>query len=189
MNLIFRMIRVLFMARWRPRVHAFDETCLAFRVWPTDVDVLMHMNNGRYLTLMDLGRADGIIRSGVNEVLKSHGWYPVIASETIRFRESLPLFARFEIRTRTLGWDDKSFFLRQLFLRRGRVFAVGVVRVRFLKRSGGTLSAPDVARAIIPGAKSPPLPDYVAAWRGAEEALSHAASIESKQNHGTTLGV
>ncbi len=189
MNLIFRMIRVLLMARGRSRVDVLDETSLAFRVWPTDLDVLMHMNNGRYLTLMDLGRADAIIRSGVRAILNDRDWYPVVASEAIRFRESLPMFARFEIRTRTLGWDDKSFYLRQLFLRRGRVIAIGLVRVRFLKRSGGTLPAPEVAQAILPGARSPDLPDYVATWRHVESELSHATIIESSQNHRTALGV
>ena len=189
MNLILRMIRVLLMARWRSRVQPLDETSLSFRVWPTDVDVLMHMNNGRYLTLMDLGRADGIIRSGVHSILKGRDWYPVVASEAIRFRESLPMFARFEIRTRTLGWDDKSFYLRQIFLRRGRVIAIGLVRVRFLKRSGGTLSATRVAQAILPGAVSPVLPEYIGTWRKAESGLSSATSIESSQNHRTTLGV
>ena len=28
------------------------------RVWPNDLDTNAHMNNGRYLTLMDLGRFD-----------------------------------------------------------------------------------------------------------------------------------
>jgi acyl-CoA thioesterase FadM len=189
MNLIFRMIRVLVMARRRSRVGALDETSLTFRVWPTDVDVLMHMNNGRYLTLMDLGRADAIVRSGVHATLKGRDWYPVVASETIRFRESLGMFTRFEIRTRTLGWDDKSFYLRQLFLLRGRVIAIGLVRVRFLKRSGGTLSATEVAQTILPGTRSPTLPEYIATWRQAESGLSHSTSIESTQNHRTTLGV
>lgn len=189
MNLIFRMIRVLLTARRRPRVHYLDETALTFRVWPSDLDVFMHMNNGRYLTLMDLGRADAIIRSGVHAILKAHDWYPVIASETIRFRESLLAFSRFELRTRTLGWDDKSFYLRQLFLVRGRVIAIGLVRVRFLKRSGGTLSAADVSEAILRGATSPALPDYVATWREAEAGLSRGTTIESSQNHRTALGV
>jgi acyl-CoA thioesterase FadM len=189
MNLVFRMIRVLLMARWRARIGVLDETSLDFRVWPTDVDVLMHMNNGRYLTLMDLGRADAIIRNGVGRILRNRSWYPVVASETIRFRESLPLFARFELRTRTLGWDDKSFYLRQLFLRHGRVVAVAAVRVRFLRRSGGTLSAREVAAAVAPGVASPVLPEYIAAWDEAESGLSHSTSIESRQDHWTTLGV
>lgn len=189
MNLIFRMIRVLLWARHRPKVHPLEETSLTFTVWPSDVDVLMHMNNGRYLTLMDLGRADAISRSGVRASLEQRNWYPVVASETIRFRESLAMFARFDLRTRTLGWDDKSFYLRQLFLLRGRVVAVGIVRVRFLKRSGGTLSADEVARVLLPGVASPVLPDYIAMWRSAESGFSHATNIESKQNHRTTLGV
>jgi acyl-CoA thioesterase FadM len=189
MNLIFRMIRVLLMARHRSRVHPLDETSLSFRVWPSDLDVLMHMNNGRYLTLMDLGRADAIIRSGVRALLQQRDWYPVVASETIRFRESLPAFAQFELRSRTLGWDDKSFYLRQLFLRRGRVIAIGIVRIRFLRRSGGTLPAAEVASAILPGVASPVLPEYIAMWRSAESGFSHATQIESKQNHRTALGV
>lgn len=189
MNLIFRMLRVLLLARRRLPVGALEETSLAFRVLPTDIDVLMHMNNGRYLTLMDLGRVDGIIRNGIRDVLKQRDWYPVVASETIRFRESLPIFERFELRTRTLGWDEKSFYIRQLFLVRGRVTAIGIVRIRFLKRSGGTLPAAEVARAILPNTASPQLPAYIAAWREAEAGYSHATSIESSKNHWTSLGV
>lgn len=189
MNLILRMIRVLFMARRRAEMSALEETTLSFRVWPTDVDILMHMNNGRYLTLMDLGRADSIIRSGVYARLKQRGWYTVVASETIRFRESLALFARFELRTRLLGWDDKSFFLRQLFMVRGRVVAIGIVRVRFLKKSGGTLLAAEVAGAVLPGVRSPKLPDYVADWGRAEAGFSHATNIQATKNQRTTLGV
>ena len=189
MNLVLRMIRVLFMARRRPSIGALEETTLTFRVWPTDVDILMHMNNGRYLTLMDLGRADSIIRSGVHGRLRERGWYTVVASETIRFRESLGLFEKFELRTRLLGWDDKSFFLRQLFLVRGRVVSIGVVRVRFLRKSGGTLPAAEVAAAVVPGIQSPDLPDYVTDWARAEAGFSHATNIQSTKNHRTTLGV
>lgn len=189
MNLIFRMIRVLLTARRRSPVHALGETSLTFTVWPTDVDVLVHMNNGRYLTLMDLGRADAVRRNGIRKALKSRNWYTVVASEAIRFRESLPLFERFELRTRILGWDEKSFYVRQQFLVRGRVVAVGIVRVRFLKGSGGTLSAAEVAQVIMPGVAAPRLPDYIPIWRAAESGYSSATSIESSKNHWTALGV
>lgn len=156
------------MATRRPHIGLMDETSLTFRVWPSDIDVLMHMNNGRYLTLMDLGRVDSIIRSGVRRRLRDLGWYTVIAAETIRFRESLGLFAKFEMRTRVLGWDDKSFYIRQTFVRDDRVAAVSIVRVRFLRRSGGTLGAREVAETLVPGVASPHLPDYVRLWQEAE---------------------
>jgi hypothetical protein len=132
---------------------------------------------------------DGVLRNGTRKALRSRRWYTVVASEAIRFRESLPLFERFELRTRTLGWDEKSFYIRQQFLVRGRVVAVGIVRVRFLKRSGGTLSATEVANALMPGVASPRLPDYISTWRSAESGYARATSIESSQNHWTALGV
>ncbi len=189
MNLIFRMIRVLLWARRRARVKPLDETTLTFRVWPGDLDLLMHMNNGRYLTLMDLGRADAMLRNGVYDRLKKLGWYPVVASETIRFRESLGFFSRFELRTRLLGWDEKSFYLRQLFVLRGRVVAIGVVRVRFLKTTGGTLSAAAVANEVLDGLQSPGLPGYITSWKEAEAGFSHDTSIQTRQNRRTALGV
>ena len=42
-----------------------DVRASPFRVWPHDLDTSLHMNNGRYWTLMDLGRADLMIRSGL----------------------------------------------------------------------------------------------------------------------------
>ncbi|MGI8510616.1 MAG: thioesterase family protein [Gemmatimonadaceae bacterium] len=168
MNLIFRMLRVLFNARHRSRIGALDETSLTFRVWPSDLDVLLHMNNGRYLTLMDLGRVDSIIRSGIRRRLSELAWYTVIASETIRFRESLEPFKKFELRTRLLGWDDKSFYMRQTFMRAERTTAVAVVRIRFLRRAGGTIGAREVAARLLPGVVPPPLPDYVEMWQQAE---------------------
>ena len=44
------------------------------------------MNNGRYLTLMDLGRADLVIRSGLWRAVLRHGWAPVVSAVKIRFR-------------------------------------------------------------------------------------------------------
>src|SRR5699024_7008731 len=48
---------------------------------PTDIDVLRHMNNGRYLSLFDLGRWDMTTRTGLGDAFRDHGWYAVVASE------------------------------------------------------------------------------------------------------------
>lgn len=168
------MLRVLLHARFRSRVSPLEETSVAFHVWPTDLDPLLHMNNGRYLTLMDLGRADAIIRSGIRRALTERGWYSVVASQAIRFRESLNPFARYDLRTRMIGWDDRSFYFRQAFLREGREYASAVVRIRILQKSGGTVNAPEVAAAILPGIERPALPAYVREWQEAERAYSRA---------------
>lgn len=60
-----------------------------FRVWPTDLDVLRHMNNGKYLSLMDVARFDLMQRTGTWRVFQEEGWYPVVVNQTISYRKSL----------------------------------------------------------------------------------------------------
>ena len=48
-----------------PRIGLLDESAVGFRVLPGDLDVNVHLNNGRYLALMDLGRFDLLIRGGL----------------------------------------------------------------------------------------------------------------------------
>ena len=60
----------------------WDTAATAFRVAPTDLDLLGHMNNGRYLTIMDLARLDLMTRSGFWARLRRRGWYPVVAGQT-----------------------------------------------------------------------------------------------------------
>jgi len=106
-----------------------------FRVLPNDLDALLHVNNGVYLTLMDLGRTDLLLRSDAFHQVRKQGWYPVLAAETIRFKRSLTLFQKFTIRTSVVGWDDRSIYLEQLFISKGELVAKAVVDARFLKKS------------------------------------------------------
>ena len=64
MNLWFRLAFLILSSVFRPKIDPVAETShLRFRVWPHDLDTSMHLNNGRYWTLMDLGRADLMLRS------------------------------------------------------------------------------------------------------------------------------
>jgi hypothetical protein len=64
---------------------------------PTDIDLLMHMNNGRYASLFDLGRFDLLIRTGIWDAMNARDWYAVVASESVTFRKSLELWQRFTV--------------------------------------------------------------------------------------------
>ena len=59
MNLWFRLLWALISWRSRSRINMHDVGVRSFRVWPTDLDIFNHMNNGKYGALMDLGRLDG----------------------------------------------------------------------------------------------------------------------------------
>ncbi|MSW98142.1 MAG: thioesterase, partial [Actinobacteria bacterium] len=100
MNLVFRVIWLFFRSRFRSRLAAEDTAITPFRVWPTDLDGLGHMNNGKYLSIMDLGRMDLMLRSGIWPRLKRNGWYPVLAGQTIAYFRSLNPWQSFQIHTR-----------------------------------------------------------------------------------------
>src|SRR5690606_32733351 len=87
MNLLFRLLKTLLRFFLLPsRIGILDESIVRFRVWPNDLDTNLHMNNGRYLTLMDLGRLDLLLRNGSVTFVIRNTWYPVLAGSLIRFR-------------------------------------------------------------------------------------------------------
>lgn len=126
--------------------------------------MLLHVNNGVYLSMLDVARVELMLRSGAFPKLKARGLYPVVAAETIRFRRSLRLFDRFEVETRVIGWDEQAFVLTHEFVRRGEVVAEAVIRWRFLKRGGGKASAAEVLELLGEAGPSPMLPDFIARW-------------------------
>ncbi|MFC4337182.1 acyl-CoA thioesterase [Salininema proteolyticum] len=164
MNLYLRMLWLMLRSKSRGRLGVWDTARTPFRVAPTDLDVLRHMNNGKYLTLMDLGRVDLMVRSGFAKKVSAAGWYPVVAAQTISYRRSLKLWQRFELYSRVLGVDEKSTYLEQTFCVGETVYAKAVVRARFLKKSGGTVSQEELEELIGGVPESVRLPDWVRDW-------------------------
>jgi acyl-CoA thioesterase FadM len=164
-NLYFRLL-VLLVGLWRrPRITLVEGSTRRFRVWPSDLDTVGHMNNAKYFGLMDLGRVDLMLRSSQHRETQTRGWYPVIAAQTIRYRRSLKPFQRFEVRTTLLGTDERGVYFEQSFLARGELYAQAVVQCRFLRRSGGTVPAAEVVAAIgVDDSVDLTLPQWVADW-------------------------
>lgn len=172
MNLYFRLIKVVIAAILGRRIEALGESSITLRVWPNDLDFNLHLNNGRYLTLMDLGRFDLMIRSGMLKTVLGQGWMPVLAAATVRFRRSLDPFQRFRLRTRVLGWDSRNVIMEQVFeTLDGHIAARALVRGVF-RRKGGTVPTEEIAAAAGWSAQSPDLPARVTDWLAAEDQLS-----------------
>ncbi|MCG5239690.1 thioesterase family protein [Azospirillum doebereinerae] len=169
MNLIFRLIAVTVMAvvaAWRGRRIGFlDSGSLRFRVWPTDLDVNLHMTNARYFSLMDLGRTDLMVRVGLGRAILRNRWQPVLGAANIRFRRSLKPFQRFTLVSRVLCWDDKYIFIEHRMETDSGTAALAVVQGAFVAR-GRVIPPSEVLAAVGAACDSPPMPDSVAAWRG-----------------------
>jgi acyl-CoA thioesterase FadM len=94
------------------------------------------MNNGRYLTLMDLGRAFFMAQPGLLWRLPKHRYFPVVGAVDIPFLRQLDPFQPFEITTRLLKWDEKWFYLEQGFTAGGKVCAHAYLKALFVGPQG-----------------------------------------------------
>ena len=173
MNLIWRFFWVMIFSRFAKPITGLAESSIRFRVLPTDVDFLLHMNNGRYFSLLDLARIDFCIRNRSLPILRKNKIYAVAASEMIRFKKSLDLFQRFDIMTRLIGWDSKFFYFTHHFKKNGEVYALCLVKGCFLHKEKGTLNPNDVIKLIGYTESSPILPHWVKHWQEADREFNH----------------
>ncbi|WP_041795761.1 thioesterase family protein [Pararhodospirillum photometricum] len=165
MNLWLRLLRVILASLRRPRLVLTEESVLDFRVVPTDLDINIHMNNARYLALMDLGRLDLIIRSGLWRAVVKERWSPVLGGCIVQFRRPLRPFQRFVLKSRMLSWDDKWVYIDHRVESEGALVCYAMVRGAFVGR-GGVRSRRPVGRGPyrpLP-VPTPPLPPWAQAW-------------------------
>jgi acyl-CoA thioesterase FadM len=167
-SFLLRLIWISLRALFTPRRALMQESAIHLRVWPNDLDLNLHMNNGRYLSLMDLGRVDVMFHSGAFKLWFTRGWQPLVAASHIRHFKSLRLGQAFEIRTRILGWDEKWIYFEQRFTRQGQLHALAVVKA-LMAGNQRLVSTQELfgaaGQALQP---SPPLPDWVLTWLKAE---------------------
>ncbi|MBN8911164.1 MAG: thioesterase family protein [Rhizobiales bacterium] len=181
MNLWLRLLWLLMTAPFRPRLSVpGDVSVLAFRVLPNDLDLSLHMNNGRYLTVMDLGRLDLLIRSGLAGAVWRNGWTPVANAALIRFRRELRAFTRYRLETRVLGWHEQAVLMEQTFVfadrdREGQVAARALIKgALYDRKTRRYVPVEDMMAAIGVSGASPPASADLEAFLAADRALREA---------------
>lgn len=156
-------------SKGRPALGLDSVARTGFLVLPSDIDFLGHLNNGRYLSYMDLARVDWTIRAGFEGTLAKRGIYGVIGQSTMAYRKSLLLWQRFDIETALLGVDDRAVYFQQRFVVDGEVYARGVVQARFIRKGAGTVKTAevsDILRQDHPGVELPRVSERIGAWAG-----------------------
>ena len=133
------------------------------RVLPNDIDINFHLNNARYLNLMDYARTHLLARTRLLEHIIHARWQPLVGAVWITYRRSLPLFASFNLSTRMVCWDDRWFYIEQTFTARKGLAAVGWVK-GVLRNSRGIVDPQSVIEGVSPGLLSPPMPESIADW-------------------------
>ena len=141
------------------------------RVYPNDLDLFLHVNNGVYLTLCDLGRVDLLVRSrSYRKAARGRNF--LVAAETIQLFRPLVLFQTFYIDTRFIGWDERAFFVEQRFWIRSaksatgqETVAVALIEGRVQDRVRGKVSPEELFVDLGIALERPELPAWVERWK------------------------
>ena len=173
MSLYLRLFWTLLALTWRKPITFLETSAINLRVWPNDLDVNLHVNNGRFLTLADLGVVTLSGRMGVFRAALRNGWRPVVGAAVARYRRPLRPFQKYRLETRILGWNEKWTFFQSQFIVKGEVKATVVTKGMFLGRQG---RVPPLQVAALTGwtGESPALPEWVAHWEAADAAFADA---------------
>ena len=186
MNLYFRLLLALLSGARADRLQHDALFKKSFRVWPTDLDAFGHMNNGRYLQIMDVARAEWMVRTGVLGCMRRHGWTALLGGGATRFRHSLSLWQRYEVATRLLCWDNRWFYFEHSFIdSNGRSVAVGFSQAA-IRDGRQWVCADQVAGEVAPGHASEIMPTYLQDWLNLDKAMfCHAQDVPSPTNNQT----
>lgn len=186
MNLYFRLILLLLSGMEKAKItDILAPTSLRFRVLPNDLDLNFHMNNGRYLTIMDLGRLDLILRSGLLRAMLKDKSIPVLSAAQIRYRLPLYTWEPYVLETRVVCWDDKWIYLEQKFIlvsgkKAGSTAAIALLKGAFLnKKSKETVPTGNLLQKIGIDGHSPPFPEHITDWIAADNTTREYI----RQNH------
>jgi acyl-CoA thioesterase FadM len=127
----------------------------------------MEVNNGRHLTLFDLGRFDLGARTGLLRILKERRWGLVVAGSTIRYRKRLSPFQRYQQHTHLVARDDRWFYFVQTTVRKGEACSSALIRTG-VTSGGRVIASQEVADALGYSDWNPPLPEWVKSWAEAD---------------------
>ena len=136
MNLYLRLIWTLLRA-WRMPKIAFGDTLeRSFTVLPNDLDLNGHMNNGRYLTIIDLMLVEYFVRTGYAAVMFKKGWRPMAGGSLITYRRGLQPFANYTLRFKLEASAEVWNFMRFEFVCQGKISAAGYMKGAAVSKQG-----------------------------------------------------
>ena len=140
-----------------------DEDRIRMRVWPNDIALNLHLNNARYLNIMDYARTHLLARTRLLEHIIRSRWQPLVGAVWMTYRRSLPLFSTFSVASRLVCWDERWFYLEQTFTGREGMAALGWVKGT-LRDARGSVDPQRALERVAPGVVSPPMPEAFATW-------------------------
>jgi acyl-CoA thioesterase FadM len=145
------------------QIHESTHYCL-----PWDLDLWCELNNGRTLSIYDMGRLPMARRSGLLDILKSKGWGLTIAGSSVRYRKRIRVFDKIDMHSRALCADARFMYVEQSMWVRGTCTGHALFRTA-VTDADGIVPISKLRAELNPDSPLPPIPDWVAAWITAED--------------------
>ncbi|ESP01812.1 hypothetical protein LOTGIDRAFT_97270, partial [Lottia gigantea] len=117
-------------SRFKSRISILEESVVPGICLTTDLDFNLHMNNGRYLREGDFGRFDFWVRSRYWQEVKKLGGSLTNGGNNIRYRKSLVFLDRYNIHTKVVYWDERSFYMEQKLIRTQDQFICSIALIK-----------------------------------------------------------
>lgn len=163
----FRLAWQFFVHRNAPKLSVLDTHVSHHYCLPWDIDVWAELNNGRTLTLYDMGRLPLARRAGLIKVLRDNRWGLTMAGCSVRYRRRVRMFDKIEMRSRAVCWDDKFIYLEQSMWKQGDCTSHILYRSAVTDRNGIVPTA-KIITALDPDLQSPAIPDWIKNWIAAD---------------------
>ena len=160
---IIRTIKEVLKAKRMPALGPLGTHVSYHRCWPQDIDYYLEMNNGRVLTMLDLGRTGLAERAGLLRALAKNGWGLTVAGSSIRYRKRIRPFVKFRTVSKSVGWDERFVYLEQSIWIGDDCAVQALFRTAVTDKNG--IVRPERFMAAM-GLRdpSPDLPDWVQNW-------------------------
>ncbi|MDG2339940.1 MAG: acyl-CoA thioesterase [Paracoccaceae bacterium] len=165
---LIRLVGELIKFRNRP-LDLSEPHISTHRCMPWDIDPWMELNNGRTLTLYDLGRVPYFARTNAVKTLKQNKWNVTVAGVSVRYRRRITTFQKITMYSKFVGWDEKFFYTEQsIWDKNGECANQIVVRTAIVDRNG-IVSPTKFAEVYEWQGDQPELPDWIQSWIKAED--------------------
>ena len=164
----FRIVKDLILYGRSDSQPLFKEYVSSHLCWPWDLDVWLELNNGRTLTIFDLGRVPLVRRVGLHRILKKNNWSFTVAGSSIRYQRKIAVFDKLKMHSRIVGWDNRFLYVTQTILRSGTPTTNVLIRVAIVS-SEGIVNPEKAIYALDDKVEKPELPIWIKKWVDSEK--------------------
>lgn len=165
---IMRMIKELVKYRNAARLPLTGTHVSEHRCWPSDIDLWMELNNGRTLTLFDLGRIPLARRNGLINTLRENRWGMTMAGASVRYRRRIRTFEKITMYSRAVYWDERFVYLEQSMWKQDGDCANQALYRAAITGRDGIVSPQTVMAAMSQSEPRPDAPEWVKNWIDAD---------------------